>query len=150
MDFFPEIPLSNAQAEAIARGLFAVARAEGGVHDKEAAMVKSFYGEAVRGGALHLATLEQSPDITPEILATALSTPEAGLLFLKSAILLGYADGDYGKKEREVVGRYAKALKVENPRLEALEQNVKEFLVGQLSHLRNVDAAVKVARDLKV
>src|SRR5690606_26804467 len=47
MDFFPELFIDEAQAEVIARGLFAVARAEGGVHEREAAMVKSFFGEAV-------------------------------------------------------------------------------------------------------
>src|SRR5262245_59837952 len=137
MEFFPEIPITNAQAEVIARGLFAVARAGGGVHDKEAAMVKSFFGETTRGGGLTMAALEQSPDITPEILATALSTPDLALLFLKSAILLGYADGAYGKKERDTVQRYAKALKIDQKRLDALEQGVKEYLVGQLSHLKN-------------
>ncbi len=150
MDFFPEMHLTHAQAEVIARGLFAVARAEGGVHDKEAAMVMSFFGETAKGGGLSLAALEQATDITPEILATGLSTPVLAALFLKTAMLLAYADGVYGKKEREVVGRYAKALKVDTKQLEALEQGVKEYLVGQLSHLKNVEAAVEVARRLEV
>ena len=39
-DFFPEIDIREDQAEAIARGLYAVAKADGNVHEREAAMIQ--------------------------------------------------------------------------------------------------------------
>ena len=43
MDFFPPTDINPAQAEAIARGLFAVARADGAVHPMELMLIQGFY-----------------------------------------------------------------------------------------------------------
>jgi uncharacterized membrane protein YebE (DUF533 family) len=150
MDFFQETDITAGQAEIIARGMLAIARAEGGVRKAELELVKAFYSEVSGGGARHLASLEQAPDLTPEVAATALTSETLAKLFLKSCILAGYADGAYTTEERAVVDGFAKALKVEKKTLDELEQSVKEYLVSHLSGLANVDATVAVARKLKV
>jgi uncharacterized membrane protein YebE (DUF533 family) len=150
MDFFQETEITAGQAEIIARGMLAIARAEGGVRKAELELVKGFYSEVTGGGARHLASLEQAPDLTPEVAATALTSDTLAKLFLKSCILAGYADGTYTQEERAVVDGFAKALKIDKDALVVLEQSVKEFLVSHLASLSNVEATAAVARKLKV
>jgi uncharacterized membrane protein YebE (DUF533 family) len=150
MDFFQETEITAGQAEIIARGMLAIARAEGGVRKAELELVKGFYSEVSGGGARHLASLELAPDLTPEVAATALTTETLAKLFLKSCILAGYADGTYTPAERAVVDGFAKALEIDKDVLEQLEQSVKEFLVGHLVSLSNVEATAAIARKLKV
>jgi tellurite resistance protein len=150
MDFFKETEVTAAQAEVIARGMLAVARAEGGARKAELELVKAFYSDVVGGGARHVASLEQAPDLTPEVAATALSSEPLARLFVKSCILAGYADGAYSTEERQVVDRFAKALGLGKGVLEELEQSVKEYLVSHLSGLSNVEATASIARKLKL
>ncbi|HJZ86823.1 MAG TPA: hypothetical protein VKN99_16725 [Polyangia bacterium] len=148
MEFFSEIPIEAAQAEAMARGLFAVARADG-VHERELALIASFYAE-VGGSARGLSELERSPAISPADLAAALHTRDERQLFVKTALLLAWADGEVSAAERKQVAAYADALGVGKDEVGKLEESVKDFLLGHLSHLHNVDATRKVAGKLKM
>lgn len=145
--FFPEIEISDEQAEAIARGLFAVARAEGGVHEKEKALLMGFYAEAA-GGARSLAELERAADATPEEIAAALTSSALRNVFIKTCLLMGWADNSFDGKERELVGRYAKALGISDAELAEHERAVKSYLVSSLVKLANTDAVVEVSKKL--
>ena len=147
--FFPEIEIRQDQAAAIARGLWAVARADGEVHPREAAMITEFFN-ATTEHAADLAALEREPRIEPPSLALMLPTRDLKRLFLKSAILLAYADGSYGAGESKAIGDFARALEIQGADLAELEAQVKDYLLSQLSHLSNVDAVTKVAKELKV
>src|SRR5262252_2025164 len=135
MDFFSEIAIDSAQAEAIARGLYAVAKADG-LHAQEQALIASFYTEA-GGTPRGLADLERREAIKPAELAAALHTVDQRRLFLKTALLLAWADGDVSGPERQCIGEYAHALEIGADELGRLELGVKEYLLGQLSHLKN-------------
>jgi tellurite resistance protein len=148
MDFFQEVPLDRNQAEAIARGLFAVAKCDG-MHEREAALIASFWLET-GAGAGALSDLERQATITPAELATALADEQQRQLFVKTAILLTYADGKVSQEERHTVREYAHALGIEDAQVQALEAGVKDFLLGHLTHLRNTDAAAQVAKKLEV
>jgi tellurite resistance protein len=148
-DFFPEIEIQKEQAEAIARGLFAVAKADGTVHDREAAIIAEFFGSTTTSAA-DLGALERAPIIDGATLAAFLTTVDLRKLFLKTAVLLAYADSSYGANEQKIIGEYAKALEVGTKDLELLELQVKEFLLSQLAHLSNVQAAAQVAKELKL
>src|SRR5258706_11836694 len=128
MEFFQKFDVTAAQAEIIARGMLAVARADGTVRPAEIELVKSFYSDVSGGGARHFASLEQAPDLTTEVAATALTSEAPARLFLKSCILAGYADGTYSPEERALVERFAKGLKVGPDALVKLEQPGKEYL----------------------
>lgn len=143
MDFFNEIPLDESQAEAIARGLFAVASSDG-IHPREAALIAAFY-EEVGLGTSSLAELQRRTPITDEELAGALRSDDERRLFIKSALLLAWADGTVSDAERAVIGRFAAALSVDQDTVGKLEESVKDFLMSQLAHLQNVDAARAVA-----
>ena len=150
MEFFPEMELNAAQAEVIARGMLAVARADGSVHERELAMIQGFYGDSTSHKASGLAALENAPDIDPVQVAAAMSGDKLPKLFLKSCVLLGFADGDFSAKERTLVEKYAKALNVSTDALKTLEHSVKEFLLGHLAPLANTDAVTAVAKKLKL
>lgn len=147
-DFLPEIEIRADQAEAIARGLFAVARADGGVHEREAAMISEFFNSTT-DHASHLASLERQPVLEPAHLAALLPSPELRQLFIKSALLLAYVDGKYAPNEKQQIHAYAAACQIDPAALTNLESSVKDYLLGHLSHLKNVDAVVAVAKELE-
>ncbi len=147
-DFFPEVKLERSQAEAIARGLYAVARVDG-LHEREAGLIASFWIEA-GGGAGSLSELERSAAITPSELASTLHDTQQRQLFIKTAILLTWADGEVSDAERKAVSEFASALHVDAATVDSLEASVKDFLLGHLVHLKNTDAAQEVARKMKV
>jgi uncharacterized membrane protein YebE (DUF533 family) len=146
MDFFSEIDVNQSEAEAIARGLFAIARADG-VHERELALIASFYGDAGAGGR-SLAELEGREPVQPAELAAGLPRPELRRLFVKTAILLAWADGMVTAAERKLIDEYAAGLGIGKDELDALEEGVKDFLLGEVAHLKNTDATRKVAAEL--
>lgn len=148
MDFFPEIVVTEGEAELIAHGLLAVARADGKMHDRELALVSSFAGEIIGATGTSLASLANEPDIAPDVLAAGLTREPVQMLFVKTCILLAYADGEYAAKEKARVDAYARALQISDSAVAELEQSVKEYLLGHLAGLANRDAALAVAKKL--
>lgn len=148
MDFFPEVMLTKGEAELIALGLLAVARSDGQLHDRELALVQSYYGDVVDNGVIR--RIESEGDIAADVLASGLSRPPIPMLFIKSAILCAYADGEYHPQERAKIEEYAAAMNIGATALAELEQSVKEFLLSQLSHLHNREATLAVAKELEV
>jgi tellurite resistance protein len=148
-EFFPEIDINESQAEAIARGLYAVAKADGTVHEKEAAIIMQFYHSTTEHPA-DLTGLDRQPAIDGASLALQLPRADLRRLFLKTAVLLSYADGTYGAAESKVISGFAKAFEVGDKDLSLIETQVKEFLLSQLAHLSNTAATAQVARDLKI
>ncbi len=147
-EFFPEIEIRDDQAEAIARGLYVVARADGNVHEREAAMINEFFNSTTDHPS-HLASLERAAPITPANLAAILATRDLRRLFLKTAILLAYADGNYAPPEQKAVGEFAKAFAVDSKELTTIEHQVRDYMLSHLAHLQNVDAVVEVSKSLK-
>jgi len=147
MDFFGEIEISENEAEMFARGLYVVARAEGGVHEREEALISAFLDD-VGGGGLSLASLARMTPPKAADVQAGLGRPEVAKLFLKTALLLAYVDGSYALEERKVIVDFATALGVNDKDLAELEQGVREYLLGHLVHLKNVDVARKVAKNL--
>ncbi len=147
-DLHDELDLREDQAEAMARGLFAVARADGTVHTQEAALISDFFGAAT-GGTGALSALERQDKISGADLAVHLPSTELRELFLKTAMLLAYADGTYGTSESALIAEYATALGVDDAGLRALELQVKDFMLAQLSHLKNAEGVAEVAKGLK-
>jgi tellurite resistance protein len=147
MDFFDEIEISDGEAEMFARGLYVVARAEGGVHEREEALISAFLDD-VGSSSMSLASLARMASPTASELKAGLGRPEVAKLFLKTSLLLAYVDGSYAPEERRVIVDFAMALGVGDKELAELEQAVREYLLGHLVHLQNVDAARKVAKNL--
>lgn len=147
-EFFPEIMIRDQEAEGIARGLYAVAQADGDIHPRELAMIGEFYATSSDNPSDYTA-LERGGPIAPEDLAALLGRAEVRELFLKTAMLMAYSDGTYGKGEAELIQRYATGLGLDAAALGALEVQVHEYLISQLTHLSNVQAIAEVAKELK-
>jgi tellurite resistance protein len=149
MDLFPEVEVNDAQAEAIARGLHAVAKADGNLHERERTLISEFFA-SISDRPSDLAALDREGAIAPETLALALGSGPLRQLFLMTALLLALCDGDYSSGEAAIIKRYAAAMEFGDDELAEMTTRVKEHMLSQLSHLQNVDAAVAVARELKV
>ncbi|MEP6863782.1 MAG: TerB family tellurite resistance protein [Deltaproteobacteria bacterium] len=147
-EFFPEIEIRDDQAEVIARGLYAVAKADGNVHERESAMIMEFFN-ATTDHASHMAALERQPKLEPAHLAAILGTKELRQLFVKTALLLAYVDGDCAANEKLQITDYAKACELDEAAVANLEAAVKDYLVGHLSHLQNIQGVADVAKELK-
>ncbi|HZS41745.1 MAG TPA: hypothetical protein VFF06_33180 [Polyangia bacterium] len=148
MEFFPEMHISRQAAEAIARGLYTVARVDG-LHEREAGLIASFWIDAGHGAAA-LSDLERGDAMKPADLATILRTDEERQVFIKTALLLTWADGEVTDAERKIVREFAAALAIDGPKIERLESEVKDFLLHHLAHVQNTDATLQVVKKLEV
>lgn len=147
MNFAPDIQLAPDQATAMARGLYAIAQADG-LHEREAALVAGFWEEA-GGSERALAELTKGEPITSAELAHAMPSVELRRLFIKTALLMAFADGAVSSKESELVREFTHKLGLAGE-LDALEGQVKDFLLSQLAHIHNVDALTEIAQKLKI
>jgi tellurite resistance protein len=145
-ELFPEIEVRADHAEAIARGLIVVAKADGQIHEREAALISEFYS-SVTERPVDMAALERAEPVDGAYLAATLPSPELRELFMKTAILLSYADGNYSAAESKVIAGFGAAFGIGN--LENLETQVKEYMLGALNHVTNTDAVVEVAKEMK-
>ena len=147
-ELYPEIDISQSEAEAIARGLFAIARADGRLHEREAGIIAQLYAD-VADHPSQLGTLERSPKPEPAAHPSELGRKEVRELFIKTAVLLAFSDNVYSPGEAKLIAEYAGAMGIDKAALAELENSAKEYLLSQLSHLKNVDAVVTVSKELK-
>lgn len=147
-DFFPEVALPQSAAEAIARGLYAVAKVDG-LHEREEALVASFWSD-VGGGASALASLQRGAAITAAELGAALPEHEQRQLFVKTALLLAWADGKITDDEKKIIADFATSFGIDKMALGKLEASVKEYLLGHLSPIQNTEAVAQIAKKLGV
>lgn len=148
-DLYPEIDISQSEAEAIARGLFAVARADGQLHERETGVIAQFYADVTGGrSSAQLGDLERGARPEPAALAAQLTRPEVRLIFIRTAVLLAYVDNKYAPGESKLIADYATAMGIGREDLAEMETMAKEFLMAQLAHIKNIDAVVEVARKL--
>jgi tellurite resistance protein len=148
MEFFPEMHISREAAEAIARGLYTVAKVDG-IHEREAGLIASFWIDS-GAGAASLSDLERGEPMKPAELATILHTDDERQIFIKTAVLLTWADGVVTEAERVILSEFAKALGIEPAKLTELEAGVKDYLLKHLAHIQNTDATREVVKKLEV
>ena len=141
-DFFAEQPLSFEDVKVLTHALLAVARVDG-VHDSEMALVREFYDGCTRKGDPRLEDVAEGP-FDPDRAKVTFDTPERAKLFVKSLILMAFADGVYAKAEDELIRSYAEAVNVESSEVDALHQATKDFLMGSLAHIKNIEALREV------
>ena len=149
MDFFSHQDISGTQAEALARGLYTIARVDG-VHEREAALISQLFSESTDGMGQALTELERSADVDGAYLAATLPGKDLREMFVKTAWLLAYADGGVSDAERKKIAELSGPLGVDAASQARLEGAVKDFLLAQLSGLHNTDAVRKVAKKLGV
>ena len=153
MEFFPDIEIDAQQAEAIARGLFAVAEVDG-VHERELALISEFYRTtaddqaAGSGMSASGSPLTRISALGPQDLAPLLPNGPLRELFIKASYLLAWSDGQVSEAERAQIGQFAVALAVSPDKQRILESEVKDFLLRPLARLANVEAVTAVAKKI--
>ncbi len=148
MEFFPEVHISHEAADAMARALYAIARVDG-VHEREEGLIASFWIE-VGGGGGSLSDLNRQGNSSPQELAHVIHGENERMLFMKTAVLLTFADGKVTPEEEKALHEYAAALGISHEALGELQVQVKEYLLNHLAHLNNTDATTAVAKKLEV
>ena len=151
-DLYPEFDVNAVQAEAFARGLLGVAEADG-VHQRELALIGEVYQAAMEeevGAFAPIGSLERAGSLAAKDLAALLPTGPHREMFIKSAYLLAWADGNVSPAERAKIGEYAQALEIGAEAQVRLEAEVKDMLLRRLAGLSNVEAVAQVAKKLGV
>jgi uncharacterized tellurite resistance protein B-like protein len=147
-DFFSEEELTFEHVKVLTHALLALARVDG-VHDNEMALVREFYESCARAGDPRLEEVAKgAPDM--ERARALFDTPTRAKLFVKSLILLAFADGRYAPEEDGLIREYAGALGVGGDEVDALLASTKDFLLGSLAHIKNTDALRDVMKRLEV
>ena len=137
-EFFTEQSLNFDQVKALTHGLMALAKVDG-IHDNEMHLIREFYEGCSRAGDPRLEDVAGGPfDINTA--KPLFDTPELRKLFVKSLILLAYADGTYAQAEKDLIREYSTALGVSGDEVEALHEATKEHMLGALAHVQNLDA----------
>lgn len=148
MDIINEVPLTHEQAALIARALYSLSRVDGH-EEREGMLIKSFWMDVVgEGSILDLRAFESMPDITGADIARGLPKPEQRQMFMKTAIMLTYADGNVSDKEKQWISEVGKTLGMTDAEIKRADELVRTYLLSQLSHIQNVDALKTVAKDL--
>jgi len=146
--FFEQIQLGLNHVQVITRAMYAVAQCDG-VHHTELVLLESFY-EGCRAEVDGLSSFSEVIKV-PFDAAEAqdiLETPELRSVLIKSCLLLAYADGVYSQGERARIDELAAALSVDADTRAHLEDEVRDHLLQQVAHIRNLEALKEVASEL--
>lgn len=144
--FFSEQNLTFEHVKCLAAGMFAVAKVDG-VHDREMALIREFYEGCARAGDPRLEdVVKQNFEI--EEARRLFEGDDMARLFVKSLILLAFADGSYAREEDNVIRSIAAKLGLDDAAVNGLHAATKEFLLQSLAHVQNLDALKEVARRL--
>ena len=147
IEFFNEFDLTFDHVKALTHAMFAVARVDG-VHDREMTMIRQFYESCARLGDPALEDVVGGDDDSD--LGALFASEEGARLFVKSLILLAFADGRYASPEDALIREYAAKVSVTSLEVDQLHEATKDYLLSSLAHIHNVEALADVARRLEM
>jgi len=146
-DFFSDLEIDFDQVKVLCHAMMTVARVDG-VHDQEMRLIREFYASCARAGDPEVEAVTQGD--LPEGAAEAAfgRTDEHKQVFVKSLILLAYADGTYGEAEDGRIRELAGQVGLEGDAVDRLKVATREYLLASLSHVQNLDALREVQKEL--
>ena len=140
--------LSPQQVTQLTKAMLAVASIDG-IQPAEAALIGQFYETSRSADMPTTATLLASPEARQFNVADLAGSPAE---FADTAVLMclmaAYADGQLSLAERTYVQSIATSLGVDAARFEALLAQVRDELVGALSHLPDAGSVAVVVKEL--
>jgi len=141
-------PLSPQQVSQLTQAMLSVANIDG-IQPAEAALIGQFYETSRSADMPTTAALMASPEAR-QFNAADLAGNSAE--FADTAVLMclmaAYADGQLSTAERAYVQSIATSLGVDVTRFEALLAQVRDELVGALSHLPDAGSVAVVVKEL--
>ena len=147
LDFINPQELTFEQVKVLTHAMFTVAKADG-VHDKEMGWIRGFYESCARAGD---PPLEEVAGGTFDIerAKSLFDSTDRAQLFVKTLILLAFADGRYAEVEDALIREYAAALGLTAPMVDGLHESTKEYLLQSLAHVQNLEALKQVRKRLE-
>jgi tellurite resistance protein len=141
-------PLSPQQVTQLTQAMLSVANIDG-IQPAEAALIGQFYEASRSADMPTMAALMASPEARQFSAAdlTGSSTEFADTAVLM-CLMAAYADGQLSAAERAYVQSIATSLRVDAARFEALLAQVRDELVGALSHLPDAGSVAVVVKEL--
>jgi hypothetical protein len=140
--------LTHDQVLALTACMLSTAQVDG-VQPKELALIQNFYDGCGVTGLPPFASIGQVAG-TDQTLAKAAATGDTD--FAEQLVLLclatGYADGALSAAERSHVNQLAASAGVADVRVAQLLQQVKDSLLGALSHLPDAQSVALLAKEL--
>jgi uncharacterized membrane protein YebE (DUF533 family) len=128
-----DVDLDAASAAAIAKGMRAVAQADGSIHQRELSLIATFEAEIPSNG---------EP-------ADSFASDAAKQAYLRSIIMVALADGVITDKEEQVIGELCDAYGIGRAQIHAETLEVKRWFLQAFSGVHIFrDAVVRVAKDL--
>lgn len=138
--------LSATQVTQLTRAMLSVARVDG-IQPAEAALIGQFY-ESSRDGDMPTTTAVLSDASAFDAATLAGSPAPVAETVVLMCLMTGYADGHLSAGERSAVTSIATALGVSAARFEELLGQVRDELIGALSHLPDAASVATVVREL--
>ena len=146
MPITPESNLSQAHLLPLTQAMLTVAHVDG-IQPAEAALIGQFYeGARTPDMPSTAAVLSGTPSFDARALAGC--PPEVAETVVLMGLMTGHADGHLSPAEHATVQRMARELGVDDARFEALLAQVRDDLIGALSHLPDAVSVAQVVREL--
>ena len=147
MHNMPDQNLSPVQVAQLTKAMLSVALVDG-IHPAEAALIGQFY-ESSRNADMPATAAVMADTASPFDATTLLPSTDA---FADTVVLMclmtAYADGELSSAEREYIQSIATTLGVGPARFEAHIAQVRDELVGALSHLPDTASVAAVVQEL--
>ena len=144
--FFAEQDLNFDQVKVLTHAMMALAKVDG-IHDNEMSLIREFYESCSRAGDPRLEEVARG-SFQVDGAKALFDTPELSKMFVKSLILLAFADGEYASAEDDLIREWALALGVSSAEVDALYEATKEHMMAALAHVQNLDALKQVRQSL--
>mgnify|MGYP003383611309 CR=1 FL=1 len=140
--------LSPAQVTQLTLAMLSVAKVDG-IHPAEAALIGQFY-ESSRSADMPATTSVIAGSDTQQFNVADLagSSPAFADTVVLMCLMAAYADGQLSTSERTHIQAIAIALEVDAQRFEAHVAQVRDELVGALSHLPDAASVATVVHEL--
>ncbi len=145
-EFFSQQDLDFEQVKCLTHALMALAKVDG-IHDNEMQLIRQFYDSCSRAGDPRLEEFAGGK-FDPSRAKSLFDTDELRALYVKSLILLAFADGVYAQEEDDLIHQYAEAIGVGRDEVAQLSEATKEYLLSSLAHVQNLDALKEVKKRL--
>lgn len=138
--------LSATQVTQLTRAMLSVARIDG-IQPAEAALIGQFY-ESSRTGDMPTTATVLSDTSAFDVAALAGSPAPVAETVVLMCLMTGYADGHLSAAERGAVTSISTALGVSAARFDELLGQVRDELIGALSHLPDAGSVATIVREL--
>ena len=138
--------LSATQVIQLTQAMLSVALVDG-IHPAEASLIGQFF-ESSRQADMPTTAAILSGTHAFDAKAMVGCPAEVADTVVLMCLMTGYADGRLSAEERAMVKSFATTLNVDAARFEALLGQVRDELIGALSHLPDAESVAKVVREL--